>query len=53
MFKWLFGFFYILIFGSGKYQNKEKPLKRQKKTWTTLLHAHILNHCMFVVTLYV
>ena len=32
MFKWLF---HILIFatndGSGKYQNKEKPLKRQRK----------------------
>ena len=32
MFQWLF---HILIFatndGSGKYQNKEKPLKRQRK----------------------
>ena len=29
MFKWLF---HILIFAtSGKYQNKEKPLKRQRK----------------------
>ena len=29
MFKWLFN---ILIFAtSGEYQNKEKPLKRQKK----------------------
>ena len=31
MFKWLF---YIMIFATnkfGKYQNKEKPLKRQRK----------------------
>ena len=34
MFKWLF---HILIFatnmGSGKYQNKEKPLKRRRKRY--------------------
>ena len=28
MFKWRF---HILIFASGKYQNKERPLKRQRK----------------------
>ena len=34
MFKWLF---HILIFAtsSGKYQNKEKPLKRQRKLGLT------------------
>ena len=35
MFKWLF---HILIFAtSGKYQNKEKPLKRQRKLGLVLL----------------
>ena len=41
MFKW---FFHILIFAtSGKYQNKEKPLKRQKTRAdrTTLSRATI------------
>ena len=35
MFKWLF---HILIFAtSGKYQNKEKPLKRQRKLGLALI----------------
>ena len=40
MFKWLF---HILIFGSGKYQNKEKPLKRQRKLglWVTVTSPNI------------
>ena len=31
MLKWLFHILIFATFGSGKYQNKEKPLKRQRK----------------------
>ena len=45
MFKWLF---HILIFatGSGKYQNKEKPLKRQRKLGllTSKQGSEIISH---------
>ena len=45
MFKWLF---YILIFatkdGSGKYQNKEKPLKRQRKLGQLSRMLHLLEY---------
>ena len=39
MLKWLFHFL-IFANSSGKYQNKEKPLKRQK-TQTTKTYAKI------------
>ena len=38
MFKWLF---HILIFATGKYQNKEKPLKRQRKLRLALIKTKL------------
>ena len=44
MFKWLF---HILIFApSGKYQNKEKPLKRQRKLGLGSLMFKLNAFCM-------
>ena len=53
MFKWLF---HILIFatndGSGKYQNKEKPLKPQRKLGLATLQQ-IVVVWLIVLNLYV